>query len=336
MTMNRDFAELAEYGIEFPEAKEWMSPDVRARVAMDAALATTPNTTVPIELTAYIDPVGVEILTAKHSATEMFGEKKVGDWTTPYFRFPVDEIVGGTQPYSDDANGIVSDVNTVWPIRQQYVFQTVIEYGDLEQAMGAVAKYDLAAKKQQAAARIIANDQNRFALLGVSGKSIYGILNDPNLPASTAVSTWIGKASDAIYNSIIDNLYSPLANRSGGLIDQNTPFVLAVSPAMNALLINSNTYGKSALDLLKANMPNIKVVSVPELASMAAGDTVFLFATQIQGLDVAKLPFGVKFRAGRVVPGLSNFKQKFVGSTYGGVVYYPFACAAITGMDANE
>lgn len=34
------------------------------RIAQDAALITTPNTTVPAELLAYIDPMVIEILTA--------------------------------------------------------------------------------------------------------------------------------------------------------------------------------------------------------------------------------------------------------------------------------
>lgn len=330
--MNHDFLELASYGIEFPGAQEWITPETRSRLANDAALQTIPNTLVPVELTAYIDPEGVEILTEKHAAAQIFAEKKFGDWTTPYFRFPVEEYTGGTQPYSDDANGIVSDVNINWPIRQQYIFQATIEYGDYEQAVNSAALVDIAAKKQRAAARIIAQDANKFALLGVAGKGIYGLLNDPNLPNATSVSSWSAATSDQIYNAIVDNLYAKIAENAGGLVDQNTPFVLAVSPKVNALLVNSNTYGKSALDLLKANFADITVVSVPELGSMTNGDTAYLFARQIEGLDVGKLPFGVKFRAGRVVPKMSSFEQKFIGGTYGGLIYYPFAVARIYGM----
>ena len=59
---------------------------------------------------------------------------------------------------------------------------------------------------------------------------------------------------------------------------------------------------------------------------------MFLIAPEVNVQLSGTLAFGEKMRAGRVVPDLSSFRQKFVGTTYGGVVLKPFAFAQMTGM----
>ena len=50
------FQEMAHAGFHFHGARAWIDGNVPA-LAQDAALVTTPNTTVPVEFTAYIDPL---------------------------------------------------------------------------------------------------------------------------------------------------------------------------------------------------------------------------------------------------------------------------------------
>ena len=317
----------------------WATPENRARIAQDAALITTPNTTVPAELLAYIDPMVIEILTAPRRAREIFGEEKKGDWTTPYMKWRVDEMTGKTEPYSDYANGTTSGVNSEWQTRVQYVFQTSITYGDFEVDMSSTAKVNLAASKQRAAANVIDIDQNRFYLLGVAGKEIYGILNDPNLPAAiTAGATgtggstkWADKTTVQIYNDVLA-LFAQLSEQSSGLIDKDTPLKLCLSPELAVRLGAATDFNVSVLDMLKRYFTRIDIVTVPELHSMTAGETMFLIAPEVNGQRSGTLAFGEKMRAGRVVPDLSSFRQKFVGTTYGGIVLMPFAFAQMTGM----
>lgn len=325
------FQEAAAKGFVFPEARMWIG---QPGIAQDAALITTPNTLVPVELTAYIDPRVVQILTAVRNARALFPEVQKGDWTTTYDKWAAEELTGSSQPYADYGNGTTSGVNYEWMSREQYVFQTTISYGDKELDVCARARIDLAARKQVSAANTLDIDSNKFALLGVANKAIYGVLNDPNLPASTAVTAWAAKTAEAIYNDINTSLFAPLSTNSGGHITYDTPLKLAVSPAMISFLGKTNQYGKTVLEMLKNQFSNIEVVTIPELASLTAGDTIFLIAAEVDGQPAAELPYGVKMRAGRLVPGLSEWSQKFVASTYGGIVYLPFAFASITGMDA--
>ena len=336
--MNPPFEQAKRYGCIFPGARMWATPETRARIAQDAALITTPNTTVPAELLAYIDPMVIEILTAPRRAREIFGEEKKGDWTTPYMKWRVDEMTGKTEPYSDYANGTTSGVNSEWQTRVQYVFQTSITYGDFEVDMSSTAKVNLAASKQRAAANVIDIDQNRFYLLGVAGKEIYGILNDPNLPAAiTAGATgtggstkWADKTTVQIYNDVLA-LFAQLSEQSSGLIDKDTPLKLCLSPELAVRLGAATDFNVSVLDMLKRYFTRIDIVTVPELHSMTAGETMFLIAPEVNGQRSGTLAFGEKMRAGRVVPDLSSFRQKFVGTTYGGIVLMPFAFAQMTG-----
>ena len=325
------FAEAAQAGFVFPQARAWIDGNVPA-LAQDAALVTTPNTGVPVEFLAYIDPMVVEILTSVRNAKAVFEEQKKGDWTTAYAKWRADEIVGSTQPYSDYANGTDSDVNSNWLSREQYVFQTSIKYGDMEIDMAAQAKIELAAAKQRAAATIIDIDANKFYLFGVAGKNIYGILNDPNLPNATTVTAWGSKTTANIYADILTSLFGVLASNSGGHITNSTPLKLLVSPAMNVLLGKATDYNVSVLDMLYKYFTALEVVVIPELATMAAGDTIFMVAPEVNGTPTGMLAFGDKFRLGRVIPDMSSFRQKAVCTTYGGIVLQPFAFASITGM----
>ena len=325
------FSEAAQAGFVFPQARAWIDGNIPA-LAQDAALVTTPNTGVPVEFLAYIDPMVVEILTSVRNAKAVFEEQKKGDWTTSYAKWRADEIVGSTQPYSDYANGTDSDVNSNWLSREQYVFQTSIKYGDMEVDMAAQAKIELAAAKQRAAATIIDIDANKFYLFGVAGKQIYGILNDPNLPNATTVTAWASKTTANIYADILNSLFGVLASNSGGHITNSTPLKLLVSPAMNVLLGKAADFNVSVLDMMAKYFTSLEVVVIPELATMAAGDTIFLVAPEVNGTPTGMLAFGDKFRLGRVIPDMSSFRQKAVCTTYGGIVLQPFAFASITGM----
>ena len=223
-------------------------------------------------------------------------------------------------------------MNSNWIAREQYVFQTVIKYGDREVDMAAQAKIELAASKQRAAATIIDIDANKFYLLGVAGKSIYGILNDPNLPNATSVTAWASKTTANIYADILTSLFGKLSSNSGGHITNATPLKLLVSPEMNVFLGKATDYNVSVLDMLNKYFSSLEVVVIPELHSQLSGETIFMIAPEVNGTPTGQLAFGDKMRMGRVIPEMSSFRQKVVATTYGGLVYQPFAFASITGM----
>lgn len=332
---------MKQYGIIFDTGspiRGILANDSIDQLANDAAMVTAANSGVPVEFTSYIDPMVIPILTATRGVREIFGEAKKGDWTTSYARFQTSEITGEVEAYTDYGQGGASDVNPTFPVRTQYIYQTNIRYGDREVDVASRARLQLAADKQRAAATVIDIASNKFALYGVAGLEIYGLLNDPNVPE--AVSTvpnagtktlWADKSTKEIYEDVLF-LFGKMAARGAGHIDANTELVLATSPATQVQLGKATDFNISARQMLETYFPRIRFVAMPELDTATGGNSILLVAPTIEGLPTAQIGFSEKFRAMRLIPESSSFHQKFVGSSYGTIIYRPFAIGKMTGV----
>lgn len=332
---------MKQYGIVFDTGapiRGILANDSIDQLANDAAMVTAANSGIPVEFTSYIDPMVIPILTATRGAREIFGEAKKGDWTTSYARFQTSEITGEVEAYTDYGQGGASDVNPTFPVRTQYIYQTNIRYGDREVDVASRARLQLAADKQRAAATVIDIASNKFALYGVAGLEIYGLLNDPNLPAdvsslpnAASQTLWAEKSTKEIYKDVL-HLFGKMADRGAGHIDANTELVLATSPATQVQLGKATDFNISARQMLETYFPKIRFVALPELASATGGTSILLVAPTIEGLPTAQIGFSEKFRAMRLIPESSSFHQKFVGSSYGTIIYRPFAIGTMTGI----
>lgn len=332
---------MKQYGIIFDTGspiRGILANDSIDQLANDAAMVTAANSGVPVEFTSYIDPMVIPILTATRGAREIFGEAKKGDWTTSYARFQTSEITGEVEAYTDYGQGGASDVNPTFPVRTQYIYQTNIRYGDREVDVASRARLQLAADKQRAAATVIDIASNKFALYGVAGLEIYGLLNDPNLPAVVSPlssannkTLWADKSTKEIYEDVL-YLFGKMAERGAGHIDANTELVLATSPATQVQLGKATDFNISARQMLETYFPKIRFVALPELATETGGTSILLVAPTIEGLPTAQIGFSEKFRAMRLIPESSSFHQKFVGSSYGTIIYRPFAIGKMTGV----
>jgi hypothetical protein len=311
---------MKQYGIVFDTGapiRGILANDSIDQLANDAAMVTAANSGIPVEFTSYIDPMVIPILTATRGAREIFGEAKKGDWTTSYARFQTSEITGEVEAYTDYGQGGASDVNPTFPVRTQYIYQTNIRYGDREVDVASRARLQLGGDKQRA---------------------IYGLLNDPNLPAAVSPlpnadskTLWAEKSTKEIYEDVL-YLFGQMADRGAGHIDANTELVLATSPATQVQLGKATDFNISARQMLETYFPKIRFVAFPELATATGGTSILLVAPTIEGLPTAQIGFSEKFRAMRLIPESSSFHQKFVGSSYGTIIYRPFAIGKMTGV----
>ena len=332
---------MKQYGIIFDTGspiRGILANDSIDQLANDAAMVTAANSGIPVEFTSYIDPMVIPILTATRGAREIFGEAKKGDWTTSCARFQTSEITGEVEAYTDYGQGGASDVNPTFPVRTQYIYQTNIRYGDREVDVASRARLQLAADKQRAAATVIDIASNKFALYGVAGLEIYGLLNDPNLPAAVSSvpnannkTLWAEKSTKEIYEDVL-YLFGKMADRGAGHIDANTELVLATSPATQVQLGKATDFNISARQMLETYFPKIRFVALPELATETGGTSILLVAPTIEELPTAQIGFSEKFRAMRLIPESSSFHQKFVGSSYGTIIYRPFAIGKMQGV----
>ena len=324
-------------GFSFGSATKFMDfKDPRAMV-QDAAVLD-PNATVPAYMRTYANPRVIEVLTAERAYRKIAPEVKNGDFSTAFTQFRALEFTGETTPYGDyDGNG-VSGVNTAFPVREQYRFQTTINVGDLEQQMNAEAKIDLFAEKQKSAAINIDIAFNKYALYGVAGKAVYGLLNDPSLNAAITpisqggVTAWSGKTATqqmADLSKLVGQLYT----QAGGHIDDSTRTKLLVSPAILAEMNKVNDYGVTMKKMVADTFPNMEIVTVPEMYNSTLGtSTMMLLADEVMGQPVVEFGYTDKYYAHEIVRELSSWKQKVSAGTYGAIVQLPFAIATMTGI----
>lgn len=333
------FEQLKQYGYDFgPLAMDWVTPENKTQLAMDTNLITTQNSAVPVELSTYFDPIVIDILTGARKAREIYNEVKKGDWTNSTIKFRTQEVVGQTNPYGDYINNGMSDTNYNWVDRQPYLFQTIINYGDLEEAVTSLAKINLATDKQRAAANIIDIDANKFYMYGVSQYKNYGLLNDPNLNAAISPLTkeaggltWAVATTQEIYNDVLA-LFSELVTQMDGLVDATTPLKLCLPPALAVELGRATDFNISALDMLNKYFSNLTIVTAPEYFSTTSGNTMQMIAQNVMGTPTGELGYNIKVKAGRIIPELSSFKQKWTSGTIGALIYRPAAIAQMIGM----
>jgi len=360
-----DQAHLAERGIFLPDVIGYV-PDGYGhnyQLAMDAAaeiqmatdaqptLTTAPNSAVPFQLTNFIDPKVFKILFAPNNATKILGETKKGTWLDDTALFPVVEHTGEVSSYGDFSENGHAGANTNWPQRQSYLFQTIKEYGERELERAGLARINWISELDVAAATVMDKFQNLSYFFGIRGLENYGFLNDPNLgpsltPALKAAGgvAWIKNGqivatANEIYADFQAMFYQ-LVKQTGGLVDKQAQVVVAMDPATEVALTATNTFNVNVTDMLKKNFPNIRfetavqygVKSPANPQGVAGGNLVQMIAEGIEGQETGTCSFNEKMRSHAIIKGLSSFKQKLTGGTWGAVIRMPVAFVSMLGV----
>lgn len=342
-------------GAYFPSVKSYL-PDEFKRdftLAMDAqpGLSTDPNSAVPMMLTTMIDPAVYKVLFSPNKAAEIITEQRKGTWLDDTIMFPQVEHVGEVSSYGDFAENGHAGVNTNWPQRQAYVYQTMMEYGERELERAGLARINWVSEINIAAATVLNKFANLTYFFGVQGLQNYGLLNDPNLSASLTPATkaaggvkWITNgAITATANEIyadIQAMFLQLVNQTAGLIDQEAKMTLALSPGSQVALTATNTFNVNVSDLLKKNFPNIRIVTAVQYGvltasnpqGIAAGNLVQLIVGDIEGQQTAFCAFNEKARAHKIIQAASSYKQKITAGTWGTVLRMPMGISSMLGV----
>lgn len=308
-------------------------------LAADAqpSLITTPNSGVPIYLTTYVDPKVIKILQSPMKAAMIAGgEIKKGDRTTKVLSFPVVEATGEVSSYGDYSNNGVSGANVNWVERQPYTYQTFTQWGELELEQMGEARIDWANQLSYASVLTLNKYQNKTYFFGVEGLRLYGLLNDPNLPAPIAPLnvggnvTWATKDALGVYGDILALVQHIIAG-ANGVIDMETAFVLVMDPTTQVNLGKATEFNVNVFTLLKTNFPNMRIETAPEYAT-EAGNLVQIIVEELEGQRTVDMAFTEKLRAHPVIVEPSAFKQKKSQGTVGAIIYRPFLINAMLGV----
>lgn len=352
MYRNHSFDEMKsrleqDWGIVMPLAQDFLKSPWKRNfdMALDAqpTLLTTPNAGVPTWFTTFVDPEIVRILQTPNKGAEILGERQLGAWTDQTVYISVVENTGYVNSYGDFNQGGVSEVNQDWEQRQEYKFQTGIEYGDLEVERAGLARLNLVAEKQMSAAKTLDKFLDFTYHFGVSGLQNYGLLNDPSLSAAINPTTkangnankWVaGGAVNALANEIyadIQALFNPLSSNSGGRITTDSRFKLVYPNNVAGALTAVNSFGITIKAFIKESFPNVEYVVDPRYAT-AAGNVVQLIAMDYDGNSTGFCAFNNKMREYTPVRASSSWTQKRAAGTWGAVIKYPLAIAQMLGV----
>lgn len=333
------------WGIELlPETKEFLPDEMKQPFALDAqpALLTTASSGIPFWLSTYIDPEVVRIVQTPNEGANILGEEKEGDWTTRTATFTIVENTGTVSTYGDYNAGGRSDANVNYANRQSYLFQTTVNYGDLQVDTAGLANLNWVSELQTSAAMTLDKFMDYTYHFGVSGLMNYGLLNDPNLPTALTPSTkqaggvkWVNNGvvtaqATEIYGDLQSMVFD-LVNRSGGRIKRTDPMTLVMPPQVDVALMATNIYGINVMDLLKKNFPNIKFVTSYRYAT-TSGNVIQLWADRFNGAKTGFAAFCAKLKDHQIVRQLSSFAQKKSSGTWGAIIKYPIAVSQMLGV----
>lgn len=350
-----DAVMLAERGIVMPEVQSytWQGMKQNSGLAMDAlpSLTTQANSAVPAMLTTFIDPQVYEILFSPTKAAKIFGEVRKGTWVDNTTMFPTVENTGEVSSYDDYSENGNANANTNWPNRQAYLFQTILEYGELELERAGLAKINWVSQLEASAADILNRFSNLSYFFGISGLQNYGALNDPNLnaaltpaPKAYGGTAWVvNGVVKATANEIFTDIQSmviALVNQSNGTIEEEMPMTLALAPAVKVALTQTNSYAVNVYALLKENFPNISIESAIQYGVVTAsnpqgnagGNLAQLIVKDVERQQTSFCAFNEKMRAHKLIPATSSYKQKLTSGTWGCVIRQPFAISQMLGI----
>lgn len=320
--------------------------DGQLRLAMDAQpqLVTQSNSGIPAFLSTYIDPAIIDILVAPMKAAEIVGEEtKKGDWVTETAMFLTVESTGEVSSYGDYSENGQAGANYNFPQRQSYHYQVMTQWGERELEKAGLARIDWANRLNIASVLTLNKFQNKSYFFGISGLQNYGLLNDPNLPASISPSIkaaggteWV--TSQGVPNAtaleVLADVQTMFANqqiRNLGLVELDSEMTLAMSPVSEVAMTITNEFKVNVEDLLKKNFPSLKIKTAPEYAT-AAGNLVQLIVDRVEGQRTATAAFTEKLRAHPIVVKPSSFVQKKSQGTWGTVIFRPTFIESMLGV----
>lgn len=350
MMFRKDAPRLAQdWGIVMDGVRGYISE--MGQDALPAGLpVTAPNSGIPAIFTTYTDPKIIKAIITPTKAEEIYGSAKKGDWVTDTAQFPMVELSGYAASYDDYSQAGDTDANANWPQRQSFHYQTWTKWGEREVERMGAAKIDWVNQKNEASVSVLNKNQNLIALFGISGLELYGALNDPNLPAAIAPlpkttasgsaaagNTWLDTFDPIqVYNDFL-KAFQKLNVQMGGNLTLETPMTAVIPTDRQQCLLYTNQYQVSLSDLLKKNLPNLKIETLPEAgADLSGGNNsvsmMQLFVDAIDGQETVTTAFTEKMRAHAVERYSSNFRQKKSQGTWGTIWFYPIACVTMAGI----
>ena len=331
--------------IDGPKARlaldEFMASDAVTTVPYNQpAPVTTPNAGIPAFLTTFLDPKLIQVLLSPMKAEEIYGVTKKGDWLTDTAMFAMVENTGEAAVYGDFNENGRSGANVNYPFRQSLLIQTITEWGERELERMGLGKVDWAAQQNIASANTLNRFMNLMYFFGVSGLQNYGGLNDPALaPALTPATKVAGGTGwqNALPTEILADFQACFASLqgqthgTGGNLDLDAVMTVGLHPISDVYLANTNSFGLTAIGMVKKVFPNIKIVPAVQYLS-GTTYSMQMIVDSIEGQRTCEAVFTEKMRAHPIIQAVSSWKQKKTAGGFGTIFFRPIGVASMAGI----
>lgn len=317
--------------------------------AMDdlQGLTTTASVGTPLQFLQTWLPGFVEIITASRNIDDLVGILTAGAWED-------DEVVQGTLeqtgtavPYNDYTNIPLSSWNLNLERRTIVRFEEGLQVGVLEEARAARVKINSAEQKRGAATLALEIQRNRVGFYGFNSGAnrTYGFLNDPNLPAASALPNgasasplWSSKTFQEIQKDI-RLMVVAVRGQSGNTVDPTkVNLTLALPTAAVDYLSTTTDQGISVTDWMNKAYPKVRVVVAPELNAAVGGQNeAYLYAETVNDTSTDdKRTFSqivpTKFRLVGVEAKAKAYKEDYSNATAGVLLKRPYAVVRRYGL----
>ncbi|MCC8381085.1 major capsid family protein [Xenorhabdus sp. PB30.3] len=273
---------------------------------------------------------------------EITGVMTAGEWHDEEIILNVATPTGKAELYGDHTNiplaSYVQDLEHRGIVRFEQGFQV----GKLEEARQSAAGFETAAEKRHAATESLEQSRERVGYYGLNSPQtrVFGLLNDPNLPAyETVKKPWL-QATFAEVIGDMNTLFDRLEKSSGGRIKDSDSMTMVLPLGFRSVLSKANpvAQGETVRQWAKENYPNLRFIFSPEFVGANGGvDITYLFADSVDDGSTATnatllqvVP--VKYQLLGSENGIKGYLEDATNATAGIFVTRPWALTRLTGI----
>ena len=188
---------------------------------------------------------------------------------------------------------------------------------------------NLPARKANAARRAIDEKMNSIAWVGDADYGMYGLLNHPNIGATSITGTWSGATFAAIIADL-NTMYDAVRVQSGGAHSADT-IVLPTAAYSRANTVVNTAGNETALSFWLRTHPGVSVFESPELTGVgtAGKDVGFAYERNVENFALEMpMPFNQLPAQARNLEIVVNCLARTAGVT----VRYPLAITKSEGF----
>lgn len=259
--------------------------------AMDSALIGPAATTgfIPAHMLQTWLAGTIRAITTPVDIDYVAGITTVGNWHDDEIGVRTEEDFGLAELYGDVTNIPLANSNGGFELRDVVRFEQGFQVGELEMRRMGAAGFQQEQSKRRAATKSLDVARNLVGWNGIANTRTYGLLNDPNLPAVTALGSGTAWQS-ATFDQLVAQftaMRNALETQMGQSLRDDASFLLLLPAGYRGVMNKYNTSGNMSFgQWLSENYPNVRTEYINSLKAAIGGkDVGYLIAENVSDLD---------------------------------------------------